>query len=198
LQLFDVRHHTEAAHRIGMIERICNRLRGLRHPWLAACRQFQKRFSRFARLPIPQPHPVDVCDLVRQVQALYTETHPAIQLDVDLPAAPVEARWDGDMIKRALINFVDNAISAIEGQGHIRLGLRPDDERLRLEVEDDGSGVPEPDRDRLFEPYFSTKKKGTGLGLAIVRRIAQDHGGDARYEPLARGSLFILELPASV
>jgi len=58
--------------------------------------------------------------------------------------------------------------------------------------------VPEADRERLFEPYFSTKRKGTGLGLAIVRRIAQDHGGDARYEPLAAGSRFTVVLPRAV
>jgi len=64
-------------------------------------------------------------------------------------------------------------------------------------VEDDGSGVPQEARERLFEPYFSTKRKGTGLGLAIVRRIAQDHGGEARYEPLQQGSRFCLELPTA-
>ena len=67
---------------------------------------------------------------------------------------------------------------------------------LRFTVEDSGVGVPEEDRERLFEPYFSTKRKGTGLGLAIVRRIAQDHGGEARYEALAVGSRFSLELPS--
>jgi len=66
---------------------------------------------------------------------------------------------------------------------------------LRLDVADDGPGVPETDRDNLFQPYFSTKQKGTGLGLAIVRRIAEDHHGEARYEPLEQGSLFSLLLP---
>jgi two-component system nitrogen regulation sensor histidine kinase NtrY len=110
----------------------------------------------------------------------------------------VEVNWDGDMVKRALINLVDNAVSAVQDRGRIRITLTAERHRVRMEVEDSGSGVPAEKRDRLFEPYFSTKKKGTGLGLAIARRIAQDHGGDAAYQPLATGSLFSLELPPSI
>jgi two-component system, NtrC family, nitrogen regulation sensor histidine kinase NtrY len=152
-------------------------------------------FSRFAKLPVPQPTPLDACDLVRQVEALYAPVHPRIRFELSLPDNPVEARWDSDMVRRALINLVDNAVSAIEGPGTIRLSLTVDGHRVQMQVQDSGSGVPEEDRDRLFEPYFSTKKKGTGLGLAIVRRIAQDHGGDASYEALPQGSMFCLELP---
>jgi signal transduction histidine kinase len=104
------------------------------------------------------------------------------------------------MVKRALINFVDNAVAAVAAAGgtpgHIRLNLEASAGLLTYVVEDNGGGVPEADRERLFEPYFSTKRKGTGLGLAIVRRIAQDHGGEASYEPLPAGSRFSLELPA--
>ncbi len=152
-------------------------------------------FSRFAKLPAPQPRLLDACELLRQVQALYAPAHPEIRFELDLTEGPLEVRWDGDMVKRALINFVDNALSALDGKGHIQLSLKPEAGRLRLQVEDDGPGVPEEIRERLFEPYFSTKRKGTGLGLAIVRRIAQDHGGEAHYQPLAQGSRFSLLLP---
>ena len=155
-------------------------------------------FSRFARLPLPQPAPCDPADLLRQVAALYQPNHPAVAWDLQVPAEPLEARWDADMVKRALINFVDNALSASDGQGRIGLALAVEGDRLRFAVEDSGAGVPEADRERLFEPYFSTKRKGTGLGLAIVRRIAQDHGGEAGYEPLAPGSRFTLTLPRVV
>jgi nitrogen fixation/metabolism regulation signal transduction histidine kinase len=152
-------------------------------------------FSRFARLPVPQFAPCDPADLLRQVAALYGPNHPEVAWDLHLPEATVAALWDGDMVKRALINFVDNAVEAVEGKGTIQLSLSLEGGALRFDVTDDGAGVPEADRDRLFEPYFSTKRKGTGLGLAIVRRIAQDHGGDARYKPLERGSRFSLVLP---
>jgi two-component system nitrogen regulation sensor histidine kinase NtrY len=152
-------------------------------------------FSRFARLPVPQFSPCDPAELLRQVAALYGPNHPDIRWALSLPEGPVEALWDGDMVKRALINFVDNAVEAVEGRGCIQLALAIEGGALRFDVTDDGAGVPETDRDRLFDPYFSTKRKGTGLGLAIVRRIAQDHGGDARYKALERGSRFSLVLP---
>ena len=159
-------------------------------------------FSRFARLPSPQFSPCDPADLLRQVAALYEPNHPEIRWDIQVPEARVSALWDGDMVKRALINFVDNALAAMEGlgasedgKGAIHLSLSVEGDALRFDVVDDGSGIPEANRGRLFEPYFSTKRKGTGLGLAIVRSIAQDHGGDARYQPLDRGSRFSLVLP---
>ena len=152
-------------------------------------------FSRFARLPSPQFSPCDPAELLRQVAALYGPNHPEISWDLALPEEPVSALWDGDMVKRALINFVDNAVAAVGQEGSIRLSLSLQGQALRFDVTDDGAGVPEADRERLFEPYFSTKRKGTGLGLAIVRRIAQDHGGDARYKALERGSRFTLVLP---
>jgi two-component system nitrogen regulation sensor histidine kinase NtrY len=152
-------------------------------------------FSRFAKLPVPQPRKLDACELVRQVEALYAQAHKNIQVVAGIPSEPVVVFWDADMVKRALINLVDNAIGAIQDSGTVRLTLRQDAGRVHPEVEDDGPGVPEEARERLFEPYFSTKRKGTGLGLAIVRRIAQDHGGEVRYEPLLQGSRFSLELP---
>jgi signal transduction histidine kinase len=97
--------------------------------------------------------------------------------------------------------MVDNALAALEGlpaggrQPEIRVALRVEGARARLEVEDNGPGVPEESRPRLFDPYFSTKQRGTGLGLAIVRRIAEDHDGEARYQPLEPGCRFSLELP---
>jgi two-component system nitrogen regulation sensor histidine kinase NtrY len=160
-------------------------------------------FSRFAKLPVSQPQPLDAAELVRQAMALFVPTHGRIDWELDLPEAPLEALWDRDMVKRALVNMVDNAIAALETQtsgppvraGRIRVALRQEGAVARLEVDDDGPGVPEESRGHLFDPYFSTKLRGTGLGLAIVRRIAEDHGGEAYYEPLARGSRFGLTLP---
>jgi len=156
-------------------------------------------FSRFARLPVPQPQSLDAVELVRQAMALYLPTHPGIAWRLELPDGLLAAWWDPDMIKRALINMVDNAIGALESQPQeaprIRVALRQEGQAVRLEVEDNGPGVPEASRHHLFEPYFSTKQRGTGLGLAIVRRIADDHGGEAQYEPLEPGSRFSLILP---
>jgi two-component system nitrogen regulation sensor histidine kinase NtrY len=152
-------------------------------------------FTQFAKLPAPQPHWIDAGDLIRQAMALYMPTHGEIQWRLELPEAPLEAYWDADMVKRALINMVDNALAALAGRGAIQVALRLEGPACRLEVRDDGPGVPQENRASLFEPYFSTKQRGTGLGLAIVRRIAEDHGGDAHFEPLERGSAFSILLP---
>ncbi|MBI4913316.1 MAG: HAMP domain-containing protein [Acidobacteria bacterium] len=152
-------------------------------------------FSRFAKLPAPSPAPCDAGELLAQVLALYAPTRTDIAWSLRRPEGPLPVRWDGDMVKRALINFVDNALGAVGPGGEIGLALVETPEGIQLAVEDDGSGVPETVRERLFEPYFSTKRKGTGLGLAIARRIAEDHGGRAEYEPLEPGSRFSLHLP---
>jgi len=156
-------------------------------------------FSRFAQLPVPQPRPCDACELLRQVYALYASGNERAELELLLPDGLMPANWDGDMVKRAMVNFVDNAIHAIKkadgDKGRITMRAEALDGMAKLSVADDGPGVPQEIRLQLFEPYFSTKRHGTGLGLAIARKIAEDHGGTAGYEPLESGSLFYLELP---
>ena len=155
-------------------------------------------FSRFAKLPAPGFGPCDAGDLLRQVASLYGPNHPNLSWRVEIPPGPMPVTWDADLVKGALINLVDNAVGSLEGReaGTVALRLLPHNGDYALLVEDDGPGVPEEARGRLFEPYFSTKRKGTGLGLAIVRRTAEDHGGDVNYEPLAPGSRFVMRLPA--
>jgi nitrogen fixation/metabolism regulation signal transduction histidine kinase len=160
-------------------------------------------FSRFAKLPAPQPRELDAVELVRQTMTLFMPTHASIRWELDLPEGPLAACWDGDMVKRALLNMVDNAIGALESRaadplarlGRIKVSLRQEGQKAHLEVEDDGPGVPEENRGRLFDAYFSTKQRGTGLGLAIVRRIADDHFGVAHYRPLDPGSRFGVTQP---
>ena len=157
-------------------------------------------FSRFAQLPVPQPRPCDACELLRQVYALYAQSNERAGLELALPNDPMLANWDGDMVKRAMVNLIDNALHAIKKTDGTKGRIAVRAEALggsvaRLSVADDGPGVPMEVRPQLFEPYFSTKRHGTGLGLAIARKIAEDHGGTAGYEPLEKGSLFYLELP---
>jgi two-component system nitrogen regulation sensor histidine kinase NtrY len=102
-------------------------------------------------------------------------------------------------MKRAVINLVDNAIEATDGNGKIELQTEYDRGagRVRLSVCDDGPGIAPADRDQLFVPHFSTKRRGSGLGLAIVSRIVQEHLGTIRAEDnQPRGARFVVELPA--
>jgi len=106
---------------------------------------------------------------------------------------------DPDHMKRALVNLVDNAVAAVGEAGVICLKTRylVDEGKVRLEVTDTGPGIPPEDRERLFLPYFSTKKSGTGLGLAIVYRIVTEHNGTIRVEEShPRGTRMIMEFPA--
>jgi two-component system nitrogen regulation sensor histidine kinase NtrY len=105
---------------------------------------------------------------------------------------------DAEQMRRALINLIDNAVVAMGGRGGIRIGARTDgDGTLVIEVADSGPGIPPADRDKMFVPYFSTKKRGTGLGLAIVHKVVTDHRGTIRVEDNSpRGARFVIEIPA--
>jgi signal transduction histidine kinase len=131
--------------------------------------------------------------------SLYDGLFPGVTFERRLaPDLPL-LRLDPDQMKRALINLVDNAVEATEGRGRIVVATEYDRSagRARLVVADDGPGIAPADRDRLFVPHFSTKKRGSGLGLAIVSRIVQDHLGAIRAEEnVPRGARFVVELPA--
>jgi two-component system nitrogen regulation sensor histidine kinase NtrY len=105
---------------------------------------------------------------------------------------------DPDLIRRVFINIIDNAIEANQGKGEVSVSSSYDHElRLaRVEISDDGPGVAPADRDKLFMPYYSTKRRGSGLGLAIVKRIVAEHRGRIGVEEnVPRGARFVIELP---
>lgn len=159
-------------------------------------------FSNFARLPQTRPVMGSLSTAVDEAVDLYQEAHREIQFVVDQDPTLPEFRFDPDQMKRVLINLLDNAVSAVESVEEPRITIRTQYDSLlklvRLSINDNGSGIPATDRDRVFEPYFSTKESGTGLGLAIVRRIVEDHNGFVRAlanEP--KGTRMLVELPVS-
>jgi two-component system nitrogen regulation sensor histidine kinase NtrY len=153
-------------------------------------------FSKFARLPAANPRPDDLNRLIRDAVASYAGTEGVVfetDLDPRLPALDL----DREQIRRALTNLIDNAIAA-GGAGCIRVGTDFDAglQTVRIEVADDGAGIPVEHRRRIFEPYFSTRHQGTGLGLAIVSRIVADHHGYIRVQDRSpRGTCFVIEIP---
>jgi len=105
---------------------------------------------------------------------------------------------DPEQIRRVVINLIDNAIEAMEQRGTIEIETQhdPSNNLVRIVVADDGPGIPVSERDKLFLPYYSTKKRGSGLGLAIVRRIIAEHGGSIDLtDNTPRGTRFAVELP---
>jgi two-component system nitrogen regulation sensor histidine kinase NtrY len=155
-------------------------------------------FGRFARLPAADLAPTDLGAVVQQVTKLYANVKRNVTVSADVPQALPLVRADAEQVKRALINLVDNAIAATPGGGRVRIAALVADGRARLAVEDDGPGIPEAERERVFDPAYSTKARGSGLGLAIVARIAAEHAGRVRVEENApHGCRFLLEWPAS-
>ena len=105
---------------------------------------------------------------------------------------------DPEQIRRVMINLIDNAIEAMEQRGTIEIETQhdPPNNLARVIVADDGPGIPASERDKLFLPYYSTKRRGSGLGLAIVRRIVVEHGGSIELtDNTPRGTRFAVELP---
>ena len=164
-----------------------------------ALKNLVDEFAQFARMPVASLRPASLHDVLAQALSLYDGLFPGIVLERRLASDLPALRLDFDQMKRAVINLVDNAIEATEGRGRIQLATEYDRGagRVRLVVSDDGPGIAPADREQLFVPHFSTKKRGSGLGLAIVSRIVQEHLGTIRvedHEP--RGARFVIELPA--
>ncbi|HXU67899.1 MAG TPA: ATP-binding protein [Polyangia bacterium] len=153
-------------------------------------------FSSFARMPAPTLAPVDVSEIVDAALALYKggET----PLDLTLPRDLPRALADKEQLTQVVINLVENARDAVAGTGGIRVTTRTDTDggHVELEVADDGPGLSDEARAKLFTPYFTTKPRGTGLGLAIVHRIVTDHGGEIRVGGApGGGAVFTVALP---
>ena len=158
-------------------------------------------FSEFARMPESNPAPADLNGLVAEAAALYRNAHAGITVDFTPDSSVPVFDVDREQMKRAVINLLDNACAAVSEGGGSAVSVSTVFERalgiVRLTISDDGPGIAEDVKARLFEPYFSTKKTGTGLGLTIVHRIIADHEGFIRVQDnKPRGTRFVIELPA--
>lgn len=160
-------------------------------------RRIVTEFSNFARLPSPRPAPMDVSETVTHLVSL----HQGGAIPVTAGALVHDAvRVDRGQITQVLVNLVKNAVEAaaeahMAGGGRVEISMEKRDTGVSIHVDDNGRGVPEAARVRIFEPYHSTKTAGTGLGLAIAHRIVEDHGGelDVTTSPLG-GARFSIHL----
>lgn len=141
-------------------------------------------FSKFARMPKAVMTNEDVADTVRQAVFLQRVGNADMDIDLELTEDPMLARFDRRLISQALTNIIKNATEAItavpeaeRGRGHIRVFAERDGDDIVIDVIDNGIGLPKENRNRILEPYVTTREKGTGLGLAIVGRILEEHGG---------------------
>jgi two-component system, NtrC family, nitrogen regulation sensor histidine kinase NtrY len=155
-------------------------------------------FSQFARMPPPRRAPADVNALLGDTLALYGGLFGDVRLETTFAPALPPVRLDPEQIRRVMINLIDNAVEAISRSGLIVLetGHDPTNRIVRVVIADNGPGIPESEREKLFLPYYSTKRRGSGLGLAIVRRIVAEHGGSIEVsDNVPKGTRFTIELP---
>ena len=163
-----------------------------------ALKMLVNEFSNFARMPAAKPSPDNINSIIKDVVLLYSSAHKDININEDLSDPIPQINVDRDQIKRAFINLFENAVEAMNGNGHVWIKTEYDDtvRMIRVEVADDGIGVSAEDKEKLFIPYFSRKKTGTGLGLAIVNRVVSDHNGKIMISDNSpRGTKFTIELP---
>ena len=155
-------------------------------------------FSQFARMPAPRTVSTDLHELLNDVLSLYQGIFPGVDIRRRFAALLPKVAIDVEQIRRVMINLIDNAIEAMEQRGTIEIETQhdPSNNLVRIIVADDGPGIPVSERDKLFLPYYSTKRRGSGLGLAIVRRIVAEHGGSIDLTDNApKGTRFAVELP---
>jgi len=155
-------------------------------------------FSLFARMPELNLMKYQLNRVVKNAYAAYDELQNGIEINLRLGKIP-KILMDPEQMKRAIRNLIDNAIESMEeaGPGTISIATKADsDNGIELIISDQGKGIKEEERDKIFVPYFSSKKKGTGLGLAIVSKIIADHGGSislTKNKP--KGTIVTIHLP---
>ncbi len=155
-------------------------------------------FSDFARMPQLHKERQDIGRLIREMVLLYQEAHKHLTINCDIDESLPEFLFDAVQIKRVLINLLDNAVSVLGKGGGIEVSLSMSSKssHARLTVADNGPGLSDDVKLRVFEPYFSTRTTGTGLGLAIAQTIVHEHGGTIRVDDnQPTGAVFAVELP---
>ncbi len=159
-------------------------------------------FSRFARMPDAEFALADLNHLISEVVAPFAEENVGCVFQIVADSKLPDVTIDREQIRRVLINLLDNAVSMIAhhkispGRIVVRTGYDKKRKVARFEVSDNGPGIPEEEKDRIFQPYYTRKDDGTGLGLAIVKSVISDHSGEIRvYDNEQGGAKFIIELP---
>ncbi|MFC3051061.1 sensor histidine kinase NtrY-like [Kordiimonas pumila] len=157
-------------------------------------RRMVDEFSSFARMPAPLFKDTDIKDVIKQSVFLQDVATPKVQFTATFETSVGTILCDGRLVGQALTNILKNAVESVTARierdeqsgadtiepGFVRLTAKQDADRTVINVEDNGLGLPQDQKDRLMEPYVTTRSKGTGLGLAIVRRIMEEHGGTVR------------------
>ena len=201
IQLATERLNRRYARQVGEDDPLFDELTSTIVRQVGALRTMVDEFSSFARLPKPVFRDEDALDLVRQAVFLQEVAHQDIGFELNAPEGTVSLMCDRHQFGQAMTNVLKNAVEAVQARaaedepdyaGHIAVAIEPSEEMIDVIVSDNGVGLPA-DRDRIAEPYVTTREKGTGLGLAIVSKIVEEHGGKMSFAPgPSRGTQVIL------
>jgi signal transduction histidine kinase len=203
----EVRNPLNAAKlQLELLERRLHRLFDdprLREPTELAQKEIERlttllnEFLVFARPPELHSQEHDVVAIVRQVVDLERIEVEKRGASLELTAEPAQllAYVDASKLHQLVQNLVRNAGEAVSAGGHVAVGVGVDDVRCQIRVEDDGPGIPEDVRPRIYEPFFSTKEGGTGLGMSIVHSLVSLHGGSIDLATGPRGTKFEVSIP---
>jgi signal transduction histidine kinase len=157
-------------------------------------------FLDFARAPRPVRAPCDVREVIGSLKVLCSKeaARHSVELAVEAPEILPELSLDASQVQQALLNVVLNGIQAMPRGGRLAVALTPWNGGLRIEIRDQGPGIPLEQRPRIFDPFFTTKARGTGLGLPIARKLIRAQGGDIllREDYDGPGAAFVIELPS--
>jgi nitrogen fixation/metabolism regulation signal transduction histidine kinase len=185
-------------------------------------RRLVGNFSSFARLPHSELREASLRDFLRECSeqlghlggaeraedvAEDVVVAPDVEVRWEVPDEPMPVAIDRQMLRRVMVNLVRNAVEAVRdahpattpgaARGHVVVRAEPTSDAASIYVEDDGPGIPDHARERIFDPYFTTKPEGTGLGLAIVKKIVVEHNGSIAVMRSGRlgGAALVLALP---
>jgi two-component system nitrogen regulation sensor histidine kinase NtrY len=160
-------------------------------------RKLVDEFSNFGKMPEINKSPTYIPAIIDEVVNLY-KGFKGVEINVSTPDNSPLVELDGEQFRRVMINIFENAVQAIPDTGSINVTLNFDtlSNRAYINIADNGPGIRDEDKEKLFLPYFSTKKDGTGLGLAIASRIIAEHRGYIRVrDNKPNGAVFTIEIP---
>jgi signal transduction histidine kinase len=154
-----------------------------------------QRFLQFSKFFVPEPVQFELISFVKDFITRQNTLDELHKLELECNTGDLEVLLDKDGLTQVLLNLVQNAKRYQVAGKDVKLRVKKMDGTVSISVEDEGPGIKNEDKERLFDPFFTTSVKGTGLGLAISRKIAKGMGGDLYYEPMSPGSRFVLVLP---
>jgi len=163
---------------------------------VASLRDMASEFSEFARMPEPKRTPCDLNGIVEEVLRLQGAEERNIEVRADLAEALPTVMGDEDQLRRALMNLMKNAVEAMPEGGTLRVSSASEGDYVTVVIADTGVGMSGETARKMFDPYFTTKRKGTGLGMAIVKGIVEGHGGEIKVKSVAgMGTEVVVRVP---